>query len=378
MSVGHRILMIAAFVVLAVGCSIAPVSAAVDLSALFVEAPAPGFAPAGPNFGGYNGPADSSGNPAPQGSKPDPSTGFVAAYAKTYANPAANQIVVVGIAEFLNPTFAKLSVESGVQEMQARGGERFEPDGIDGAVAGAWEDNRNGNPVAVSALAFNRGSLGVTVVGIGAAPGGVDKATLLAIARAHEAKVAAAAPGGTAEDTAFAIGYRVGRLLPFLGLGFFILIGTVLFVVIRRSSKPAPAPSYSGGYVNAWSQPSPAPPASGASWGESAFAPPPATAPPYAPSYVAPAPVAAAAPVVPVGATPVVTEPSPFAPPVATTTQNTAIVQAQSHTCTACGHDFGVKDMCANCETPRTQCAVCGVKIWAGAMTCSDHSGMVR
>jgi hypothetical protein len=46
--------------------------------------------------------------------------------------------------------------------------------------------------------------------------------------------------------------------------------------------------------------------------------------------------------------------------------------------CTKCASPFGQTAACASCGTSRTACFVCGTKIWAGALTCSEHSGAVR
>jgi hypothetical protein len=211
----------------------------------------------------------------------------------------------------------------------------------------------------VQAVDLNRGAIEVSVIGFGAPPGGFDRATLLAIARAQADKVADAGPAGAAtDDVSYAIGRLVGTGVVFVG------VVVVAFVVIRKLTKKSdPVPVYSGGYAQTWAQPA-----------STSYAPEPLSAPAYTPP---PVPTMATAAPMPGAETPAA-EPSPFAPPVATATQSANVIQAQSHTCGSCGHDFGVKDMCANCETPRTRCAVCGVKIWAGAMTCSEHSGMVR
>ncbi|HET9442364.1 MAG TPA: hypothetical protein VFO65_03515, partial [Acidimicrobiales bacterium] len=52
------------------------------------------------------------------------------------------------------------------------------------------------------------------------------------------------------------------------------------------------------------------------------------------------------------------------------------VTLAEQPPCPRCGAEFGRGAECeSGCGQPRKSCVVCGTKIWAGALTCSAHSG---
>ena len=66
------------------------------------------------------------------------------------------------------------------------------------------------------------------------------------------------------------------------------------------------------------------------------------------------------------------TEPPPR--PVVVAAPTVPIDEAQS--CSGCGEAFGRRAVCRSCGAPRRQCAICGTRIFKGAMTCREHSGL--
>ena len=377
---------IAALIVL-VGTLPTVASAKVDVGALIPDSPVPGWAPATEGTG----PVTEDGEVAPPGYAPNPLSGYIGGYTKAWTSDAG----VVGIL-ILEYTSAAIATSNLNNETAGRGMQvpataaRGTVTEIPGSTSVTWDDPSGAVPVRSLVTGFRHDRLVAIVYGVFRLER-TDAALVNTMAVSQYARLLDALPVEAADSGASGDDSSSGtRTSVIVAVGIVVLIAILFAVValLRRGNARA----------STWSPPTHthdlAPgAATGAALADPAWINAPAPSGPAAHGHVPPPP----------GARPTVHAPAPqletFAPviPVLTTIDPrvsaaaTAPVRAHAPApapaatvtiapvpCATCGNDFGRKEACDSCGALRTACVVCGTRIWAGAMTCSAHSGLVR